>query len=88
MPRTKHKKSKNVLDDLIQVANDLNLTVLAKEILDKLQNAEEEKPSFSEFALQLLTAEANARKERRLKRLLKFSKLGKVNGLEGFDLRL
>lgn len=71
--------------DIIQMANDLDLTTLAENLTSLLQQAEQENPSFSDFVHRLLRSEYQARKERRLNRLLKRSNIGTVTGLEGFD---
>ncbi len=71
--------------EILQMAHDLNLTSLAENLMPLLQQAEQENPSFSDFVRRLLQAEYQARKERRLKRILKRSNLGTVTGLEGFD---
>jgi DNA replication protein DnaC len=70
---------------LERLAVELNLTTLAEQLPDLLRWAEAESPSFTEFATKLLRVEASARRQRRLNRSLKRSKLGTVEGLEGFD---
>lgn len=72
-------------EELVALATDLDLTALAEQLPDLLARAERDSPSFSDFALWMFRAEASARAERRLQRGLKRSRLGVVEGLEGFD---
>ena len=72
-------------EELIQLAIDLDLTALAHSLPAVLESAEKQSPSFTDFSLQMLRAEVNARKTRRLERSLKRSHLGTVEGLDGFD---
>jgi DNA replication protein DnaC len=73
------------LDELRQLAIDLDLTALADALPEILGRAEREGLSFTDFALALLRTEAQARKNRRLERSLRRSHLGSVEGLDGFD---
>jgi DNA replication protein DnaC len=73
------------LDELVQLAIDLDLTTLGTSLPDMLRRAEREGLSFTDFALALLRAEIDARRERRLQRSLRRSRLGAIEGLEGFD---
>ena len=75
----------NPTEELIQLAIDLDLTALAQNLPALLESAENDSPSFTEFSLQMFRTEADARKSRRLERSLKRSRLGVVEGLEGFD---
>lgn len=72
-------------DELVQLALDLDLTTLAAALPDMLLRAEREGLSFTDFALALLRQETEARQNRRLERSLRRSRLGTVEGLEGFD---
>ena len=72
-------------DELVQLAIDLDLTTLAHTIPALLERAENESPSFTDFGLKMFRTELNARKTRRLERRLKRSRLGPVEGLDGFD---
>lgn len=72
-------------EELIQLAVDLDLTALAQEIPALLERAETESPSFTDFGLTMFRAESNARRSRRLDRSVKRSRLGAVEGLDGFD---
>ena len=76
------------VEELIQLAIDLDLTALAQSLPDVLDKAEKNSPSFTDFGLDMLRIESIARKERRLTRSLKRSKLGRVEGLEGFDFAM
>jgi DNA replication protein DnaC len=76
------------IDELRQLAIDLDLTALADALADILGKAERDSLSFTDFALALLRAEVSARKSRRLERSLRRSRLGTVDGLEGFDFTL
>jgi DNA replication protein DnaC len=75
-------------DEISRIAIELDLTGLAATLDSILVRATEEGPSYSDFTLQLLQAELRARKERKLARALKRSRLGVVQGLEGFDWSL
>jgi DNA replication protein DnaC len=70
---------------LVQLAVDLDLTALAARLPELLDQAEKEEPSFTAFSQRLFEVEATARRERKLNRGLKRSRLGVVEGLEGFD---
>lgn len=72
-------------EELIQLAIDLDLTSLAQELPELLRSAEKQSPSFTEFVLTMLRSELTARSTRRLQRSLKRSRLGVVEGLDGFD---
>ena len=76
------------IQELIQLSRELNLTTLAQCLEEKLQVAEKEQPSYTDFFRQLLIIELSARKERRLARNLKRANLGTVIGLEDFDFSL
>lgn len=82
---TRRAPAPNPSEELIQLAIDLDLTALATGLPALLEQAEKHGPSFTDFGLQLFRAEMNARKIRRLERSLKRSKLGSVEGLDGFD---
>jgi DNA replication protein DnaC len=72
-------------EELAALATDLDLTALAEKLPELLAGAERDPPSFTEFALAMFRTEANARAERRLQRSLHRSRLGVVEGLDGFD---
>jgi DNA replication protein DnaC len=72
-------------EELRQLAIDLDLTALAAALPEILARAERETLSFTDFALALLHAESQARRQRRLERALKRSHLGVIEGIEGFD---
>lgn len=71
--------------DLVQLATDLDLTALAAAFPALLEKAEKESPSFTSFCHGLLKTEADARTTRKKNRNLKRSRLGAVEGLDGFD---
>jgi DNA replication protein DnaC len=83
---TRHPPPTNPVEELIALAADLDLTTLAEIIGELLTRAEKEDMSYSDFALAMLRAEANARRERRLERGLKRSRLGASEGLDGFNV--
>jgi DNA replication protein DnaC len=86
MARNRHlAPPQQPLEELVQLATDLDLTTLAAALPDVLARAEREHLSFTDFSLALLRAEANARKERWLIRNLKRSRIGVVEGLDGFN---
>ena len=82
---TRRAPAPNPTEELIQLAIDLDLTALAHNLPALLERAENDSPSFTNFSLEMLRAELNARKTRRLERSLKRSHLGQVEGLDGFD---
>ena len=82
---TRRVPAGNPTEELIQLAIDLDLTTLAQSLPTLLESAEKDSPSFTDFGLKMFRAEVIARKTRRLERSLKRSRLGVVEGLEGFD---
>jgi DNA replication protein DnaC len=74
--------------ELDQLARDLDLTALADAVPELLARAEREALAYTDFALLLLRAEMTARQSRRLTRSLRRSRLGTVEGFEGFDFSL
>jgi len=82
---TRRVPAGNPTEELIQLAIDLDLTTLAQSLPTLLESAEKDSPSFTDFGLKMFRAEVIARKTRRLERSLKHSRLGVVEGLEGFD---
>lgn len=82
---TRRPPAPDPLQELIQLADDLDLTALSQALPDVLGKAEAEGLSFTDFALRLLRTEVTARRERSLTRGLRRSHLGTVEGLEGFD---
>ena len=82
---TRRVPAVNPTEELIQLAIDLDLITLAQSLPTLLEGAENESPSFTDFGLKMFRAEVIARKTRRLERSLKRSRLGVVEGLEGFD---
>jgi DNA replication protein DnaC len=86
MARTRRRKpAPDPVQELVQLAIDLDLTALAEALPELLRKAEKDSPSFTDFAMDMLRTEASTRRERRLQRSLKRSKLGTVEGLDGFD---
>jgi DNA replication protein DnaC len=82
---TRRQTAPNPLDELQELAVDLDLTALGAILPELLLRAERESLSYTDFALALLRTELTARKNRRLARSLKRSHLGSVEGLEGFN---
>jgi DNA replication protein DnaC len=76
------------IDELVQLAIDLDLTTLAAALPDMLRRAEREGLAFSAFAQALLRAESDARRDRRLGRSLRRARLGTIEGLDGFNFQL
>ncbi len=77
--------AKDPTDELRQLAIDLDLTALAGALPLVLDRALREGLSFSSFVLALFETEIAARKSRSLTRSLRRSRLGPVEGLDGFD---
>ena len=75
-------------EELNQLAVDLDLTALAETLPTLLERAEKNSPAFTDFALDMLRAEAHARKARQQTKCLKRSKLGAVEGLDDFDFTI
>lgn len=84
----RRKKAPTPIEELIELALDLDLTSLAEILPAAIRDAEKENPSCTEFALLLLGMEHEQRLQRRLERGLKRSRLGAVEGLDGFDFAL
>jgi DNA replication protein DnaC len=82
---TRRPPAPDPIDELVQLAVDLDLTALAEALPETLSRAEQQGLSFTDFAFTCLRTEVNARKDRRLERSLKRSHLGSVEGLDGFD---
>jgi DNA replication protein DnaC len=82
---TRRPPAPDPLQELVQIAGDLDLTALAQALPEILAKAEAEGLAFTDFALALLRAEITARRERSLTRGLRRSHLGTVEGLDGFD---
>ena len=85
--KPKHNRSTAEPPDheLHWLAIDLNLTTLPQTLPDLLERAQRTSLSYSDFALSLLRTEWQARRERRLTRGLKRSRLGTIDGLDNFD---
>lgn len=71
--------------EIVRIAEELDLTSLPPVLSDLLGRAQREGISYSEMVRILLATEANARRERKMVRGLKRSRLGNVEGMEGFD---
>jgi DNA replication protein DnaC len=85
MKRKKPSGTPPVLDELVRLASDLDLTALPPALPELLQRAEQESLSYSDFGRAMLQVECDARRTRKLDRGLKRSHLGAVEGLDGFD---
>lgn len=86
MPRKNEATApKDPLEALRGLLIELNLTTLARRLSDLLAQAEAGHPSYSDFLRQALEAEQAARAERRIQRRVRWSKLGALVTLEGFD---
>ena len=82
MARTRQRPpATDPVQELLELARDLDLTALADTLPALLHTAQEQSPSFTDFTLGLLRVERDARTQRGLKR----SHLGEVEGLDGFD---
>jgi DNA replication protein DnaC len=82
---TRRKPAPDPHHELVELARDLDLTALAENFPELLRRAQDETSSFTDFALDLLRTERDARVERLLQRILKRARLGVVEGLQGFD---
>jgi DNA replication protein DnaC len=88
MARNRRQPAPDPIDELVQLAIDLDLTALAAVLPDMLRRAEQEGLAYTDFAQSLLRAEIDARRERRLTRSLHRSHLGKVHGIDDFDFSI
>jgi len=73
------------LETLHALLLQLNLTTIAKELTTLLARAESSPPSFSEFLRQSLEIEQAARRERKIQRRLRWSRIGTTIPLSDFD---
>jgi DNA replication protein DnaC len=73
------------LAELSRLAEELDLTALRAALPGLLAQAEQDGPSYTDFALTLMRAEIGVRRERQLARGLKCSRLGSVEGIDHFD---
>lgn len=71
--------------ELVELAQELDLTALAGEWEQLLQRAEEKAPGYTDFALGLLRFERDARQRRKRERNLKRSRLGSPKSLDDYD---
>jgi DNA replication protein DnaC len=78
-------ESKGSPAELQELLEALNLTTLAKQLADLLTQAETKHPGYSEFLHHALEAEQEARRERRVQRRVRWSKLGPSVPLDKFD---
>ena len=85
---TRRPPAPDPLEELIQLALDLDLTALAEALPTLLNRAEKEGSSFTDFALGLLRTDTSARRTRFLDRNLRRSHLGTVLGIEGFNFSI
>jgi DNA replication protein DnaC len=83
--RKSEPPSKDPLESLRDLLIELNLTTLARRLSDLLAQAEAGHPSYSDFLRQAMETEQAARDERRIQRRVRWSKLGPLVTLEGFD---
>src|SRR5271170_2795538 len=75
-------------EEVVRLAEELDLTALAVASGDVIAKAEEERVTFFELARRLLETETKVRRQRSLDRRLKRSRLGSVLGFDGFDFAL
>jgi DNA replication protein DnaC len=65
-----------------------NLTTIARRLRDLLTEAETSHPAYSEFLAGILAVEQEARRERKVIRRTRWSKLGAYVSLKGFDFAI
>lgn len=82
---TRRPPAPDPIEELSQLALDLDLTQAAARLREILDRAEKESLSYTDFGLAFLRAEITARANRRLERSLKRSHLGTIEGLDDFD---
>lgn len=77
--------SENVYQQLRSQLSYLKLPAVAERLAGALEDAQQQKPSYTRFLHDLLAVEVAADKQRRLERRLRFSKLPEQKTLEQFD---
>lgn len=85
MTKRKQQPDEDPTEEVIRLLNELNLTAAPLVLADLLRQAEREACSYTELLARLLRHEWEKRRERRVGRALKRSKLGVVEGLDGYD---
>lgn len=85
MPKGRPSGGADPADEVLRLASDLGLGAVPSVLPKLLGDVEREACSYTEFTTRLLRAEWSARQERRVARALKRSKLGVVEGLDGYD---
>ena len=89
MPRPAATLSEDpVVSSIQRRLRDLSLTVMASQIEEVLQEAEEQQLSFCDFIDRLLQREHGTRWERKIARRIKRARLGEVKSLDEFDFKL
>ena len=78
-------KKTDPIEDLRTLLLELNLTTGARQLSELLGAAEKGHPAYSEFLASVLEAEQVARRERKVQRRMRWSKLGAEVPLDGFD---
>lgn len=78
-------KQTDPIEDLRALLLELNLTTGARRLSELLGLAEKGHPGYSEFLSSVLEAEQVARRERKVQRRVRWSKLGAEISLDGFD---
>lgn len=79
------KTDRDPLADLEAALIELNLTTLARRLRELLAQAEGQALSFSDFLARAVETERQSRRERRVQRHLRWSRLGQCEDLEGFN---
>ena len=84
----KKHKHHDSLETLRELLVEHNLTTIAKRLAELLTQAETSHPAYSEFLHEVLVAEQEARRERKVVRRTRWSKLGSYVSLKGFDFAI
>src|SRR4051812_50152856 len=79
--------AETVYQQLRAHVHDLRLTAVAEQLAPALENAERDKPSYTQFLADLLAHEVTAVEQRRLPGRLRFSKLPPRRTPHQFDFR-
>jgi hypothetical protein len=85
---TKKHERRDSLEPLRALLVEHNLTTIAKRLAELLTQAETSHPAYSEFLHEVLIAEQAARRERKVVRRTRWSKLGAYVSLKGFDFAI
>lgn len=88
MAKKRDKATCGSLQPLQALLIEHNLTTIAKCLSDLLMQAETAHPAYSEFLQHVLLVEQDVRRERKVLRRTRWSRLGAYTSLDGFDFTI